>query len=214
MKTVFRIITICSGLFLTKTSLAQTNDTMSINERIKRLIAKRDYDSIISYTLYFSFPPPPKPTVESLNNQSHYDDAFLVCFKNDSCFAICMAYYDSGIATSNRILIQAKPQINKLRKSWTKVKKEHFLPFIYKDTVNGKTRYDSLYVLHPTYGNLTFRSREEYESKDFSPVVTTKTASNRENINYKYNSSLSLFTVYTTIEHLYNSLIKQFVYHK
>ena len=213
MKTLFSIIAICLGLFLAKTSLAQTDSLISVQERIKLFIEKNEYDSIIAYSFHYSFPPPPRPTVESLNNQSHYDDTFLICFKNDSCFAICMADYDSGIATSNRILIEAKPDIGKLRQSWAKAQKEHFLPFIYKHMENNKVRYDTLNPLHPTYGNLTFTRRGYYKSKDFFPAVTAKTAWDRENMNYKHNSSLKLFTVYTVIEHLYDSLIKQFVYH-
>ena len=183
MKIALSIITICLGLFLTKTSLAQTEDYFSgYKERIKLLIENKDYDSIIVFSFYqFLDPPPPlpstPPTVESLNNRSHYNDAFLVCFKNDSCFALCMADYGAGIGISNRILIKEKPTTDKLRQSWAKAQKEYFLPFIYRHTENNKARYDTLNFLHPAQGNLTFRRRGYYETKDFLPLVTAKTRS-------------------------------------
>ena len=215
MKTAFRILIICSGIFFAKISFAQTDGLLSIKAIIKLLIDKKEYDSIVAFSFHFAFPPLPKPTVESLNNQSHNDDVFLICFKNDSCFAICMAYYDSGIGTSNRILIRALPEIDTLRQCWSKVKNEYFKPFICNHKQNGKVRYDTLEPLHPGYGNLSFRSRSYYESKDFLTVATLKTAwDNYENVNYKYNSSLHLFTVYAILQRFYSSLYKQFIYHK
>jgi hypothetical protein len=214
MKTILNIIIIFSGIFFTKTSFAQTDSVVSIKERIILLIDQKEYDSIIAYSLHYAFPPPPIPTVESLNNQYHYDDVFLVCFKNDSCYAICMAYYDSGIGTSNRILIQASPEIDTLRQYWPKIKGEYFKPFVYKHKQNGKVLYDKLGPLHPMYGELTFKSRGYYETKDFLLHATEETFNNVENNNYKHNSSLHLYTVYKILERFYNSLYKQFVYHK
>lgn len=106
-----------------------------------------------------------------------------------------------------------KTEINKLRKSWAKAKKEHFKPFIYKHSVDGKISYDSLYVLHPVYANLTFRSRKYSKIEDFLPAVTEQKAWDFENINYKYNTSLSLFTVYATLSYFYDLVIGQFKYY-
>ena len=118
------------------------------------------------------------------------------------------------IAFSIITIIKEKPATDKLRQSWAKAQKEYILPFIYRHTENNKARYDTLNFLHPAQGNLTFRRRGYYETKDFLPLVTAKTEADLENINYKHNSSLKLFTVYTVIEHLYDSVIKQFVYHE
>ncbi|MBP6022775.1 hypothetical protein [Ferruginibacter sp.] len=218
MKTIFRIIIICSWIFFAKKSFAQAESYFSgYKKRIKLLIENKDYDSIIAFSFHQSLDPPPPPvpvTLESLNNKSHYDDASLVCFKNDSCFVICMTYYDSGIAISNRILIKEKPVIDKLRQSWAKVQNEYFAPFVYEHAKDNKVRYDTLMLLHPAHANLTFISRGYYESKDFLPFATEETVLDYKNISYKHNSSLMLFTVYTVIKDLYNSLIKQLIYHK
>ena len=213
--TIFlRITMLCSSVFFTKTSFGQSEDFMGqVQERIKQLVTK-EYDSIIAYSFRYSYPPMPIPNAESLNKRSHSCDAFLVCFKNDSCFGICIAQYDSGIATSNRTLIQAEPEIIKLRQSWVKVKEEHFLPFTYKHTVDGKTSYDSVDALHPAYGNLTFKSKNYYKTEDFLPVVTAKKAWDWENINYDKNASLGLFAAYSSLIHLYDLLIGQFIYSK
>lgn len=181
-----------------------------IQEKIK--LVPKEYDSIIVYTFYRGGLTAPIPHLDSLNRRSHDRDAFLICFKNDSTFAICIAQYDSGVGISNRILIQEEPEVAKLRKSWSKVEKEHFAPFIYKHTEDGKTRYDTLNALHPVYGNLTFKSPNFYKNEDFFPIVTEKTAWDFENINYNYNSLLNLFTVYTILTKLYGSLKGQFIY--
>lgn len=218
MKAVFHIIIICLGILFAKNSIAQTEGYFNgYKKRIKLLIENKEYDSIITFSFHQNLDPPPPPapiTLESLNNKWHYDDAFLVCFKNDSCFAICMTFYDSGIATSDRILIQLKPQIDSLRQSWSKIKNEYFASFIYTYKKNGKVRYDTLSPMHPGYGNLSFRSRGYYQSKDFLTVVTLKTESDYENMSYQHNSSLRLFTIYTVLTNLYVSLSKQFIYHK
>jgi hypothetical protein len=200
--------------FFTKTTFSQSGDIIEgFQERIKLLVTK-DYDSVIGYTFYRSFSTPPVHHPDSLNNRSHDRNAFLICFKNDSCFAVCIAEYDSGIATSNRILIQEKMEIAKLRKSWPKVRKEHFKPFVYRHSDNGITSYDSLYVLHPVYENLTFRSRKYYKTENFPDAATQEKVSDFENINYKYNASLNLFTVYKSLAYFYNLLITKFEYSK
>ncbi len=215
MKKIFRITICCLGLFFAKTGFGQTlNHISSYKQAIELLIENKEYDSILAYSVHLSFPPPPRPTVEGLNNQQHYDDAFLLCFKNDSCFAICIAEYDSGFATSNRILIQAKSEIDSIRLSWTKAQNEYFLPFVYKHVEDKKARNDTLIPLHPLNGNLAFATRNYYESRDFLPLVTEETVSDYKNINYQHNSSLMLFSVFNIMERLYTMLSKQFIYHK
>jgi len=220
MKTVLRIIMICSWLVLTKTSFAQTEGYFSgYNKRIKILVETKEYDSIIAFSFHQHLDPPPPPpltapTAEILNKVSHYDDAFLVCFKNDSCFAICIADYGAGIGISNRILIEEKQAIDTLRQYWAKARKEYFLPFISKGKENKGNRYDTLKLLSAAEASLSFGSRSYYETKDFLPLVIEKTFNDLENMNYKHNSSLNLFTVYMILTRFYSSLSKQFIYHE
>ena len=72
-----------------------------------------------------------------------------------------------------------------LRQCWSKVADENFAPFIYKQKKNGKIKYSTLNYLFPAYGNLSFRSRGYYETKDFLPLVTVKADDELENMNYR-----------------------------
>ncbi len=217
MNSKIKIILVLSLLAYTKSIFSQTEYTTFINNRAVSL-AKSDADTVITLTNYPFSSYLKKDTVKGLGNITIlgftlllYRDKsvwkaekYLNCFTNNSA---------EKIAKSKTLEIKNDSNFSRLWLLLTKIQRQSFQPYIYKNSINGMECFSLGYITHSPSYDLRVQTKNYYQAYAIEEIALHEyTNDGPTNLNYKYNTSLELYSFFTTLKQLLRILDSKFEY--
>lgn len=220
MNSTIKTILILGLLAYTKSIFGQPAYTTFINKRV-RYLAKSEADTVItfsnsSFSSYLN-----EDTVKGLGNINTLEFT-LVLYREQSVWkAEKYLHYLKGnagpkIAKSKTLKLENDSNFKALRPLLPKIERQQFKPYIYTYSTKGIAYYDVGYVTHAPMYDLRVQTKKYYQAYGIEEIALHEhylhTNEGPTNLNYKYNTSLELYSFFTTLKQLATMLDSKFEY--
>ena len=221
MTSTIKTILILSLLAYTKSTFGQTEYATFINNRVESL-TKSGVDTVITLSNNYPFSSYLKEdTIKGLGNINIL--AFtLLLYRDKSVWKAekYLSYFKDNSATtiakSKALELKTDSNFSKLWLFLPKIQKQSFRPYIYKDSSNGIASYDLGYMTHAPSYDLRVQTKKYYQAYAIEEIALHEKYldinDGPTNLNYKYNTSLELFSFFTTLRQLSLILDSKFEY--
>jgi hypothetical protein len=222
MNSKIKIILILSTLAFTKSTFSQTKYIDFINSRVKYL-AKSEIDTVITISNYPFFSYLHEDTVKGLGKINILGFTLLL-YRSKSIWKAekYLNYYKGNSATaigkSKALELKVDSNLSKLWQLLPKIKRQSFQPYIYKNK-DSSTQIESYgvgYMTHSPSYDLRVQTKKYYQAYAIEEISLQEDYSyingGPYNLNYKYNTSLELYTFFLTLNQLSIILDSKFEY--
>lgn len=204
----------------TKSTFGQTEYTTFIDQRVESL-AKSDADTVITLSNYVTSSFLDEDTVKGLGNISISDFTLLLyrdksVWKAEKHLNYSKDNSTSGIAKSKPLDLTTDSNLLKLRLLLPRIQGQGFQPYIYKDSSDGGESYHVGYMTHSPMYDLRVQSKSYYRAYAIEEMALHEKFlyinKGPTNLNYKYNTSLELYSFFSVLKQLSTTLDSKFEY--
>ncbi len=220
MKFTIKTILIFSLLAYTKSTFGQTEYTTFINNRVESL-TKSDVDTVITLSNYSFSSYLNEDKIKELGSINILGFTLLL-YRNKSVWKAekYLNYFKDNSATTiakSKVLeLKTDSNFSKLWLFLPKIQRQSFQPYIYKDSSNGIACYGVGYMTHAPSYDLRVQTKNYYQAYAIEEIALHEkylyVNDGPTNLNYKYNTSLELFSFFTTLRQLSITLDSKFEY--